>query len=74
MSEEKAIILLFRSAIGMGSFVEEFLNLHEQIATTVEPVKSNAAIEISKDNMEVYTDYVLRQVCIDPMENSWRNT
>ena len=47
LSEEKEIISLFRSAMGMDSFVEEFLNLQEQI-TTVQPIHSNPVHEKSR--------------------------
>ena len=43
IAEEKTIISLFRSAMNMDSFVEEFLNLQEQNATAVQPVLRIAA-------------------------------
>ena len=48
LSEEKAIIFLFRSGMGMDSFVEEFLNLQEQITTKVQPIQRNPAFEGTK--------------------------
>ena len=39
MSEEKQIISLFRSAMSMDNFVEEFINMQEQISTTVQPIQ-----------------------------------
>ena len=51
------------------SFVEEFLNLQEQNATAVQLVIRNAtATEQSRDNMEVTTDLVLRELHVDPVE------
>ena len=41
VSEEKEIISLFRIAMSVDSFVEEFLNLQEKIATTDQPVINN---------------------------------
>ena len=53
ISEENAIISLFRSVMGMDSFVEEFLSLQEQIPQTVQPIHRTPANEESKNNMEI---------------------
>ena len=68
ISEEKAIISLFRTAMNMDSFVEEFVNLQEQNATAVQPVIRNEPATEQKDNMEVTTDLVLRDLYVDPVE------
>ena len=59
---------LFRSAMGMYSYVEEFLNLQEQIPTTVKPGIRNPANEEMKDNMETNKELFLRNLHINPME------
>jgi len=68
IQEEKAIISLFRTAMNNDSFVEEFVNLQEQNATTVQPVIRNETITEQKDNMEVTTDLMLRELYVDPVE------
>ena len=68
ISEEKAIISLFRTAMNMDSFVEEFMNLQEQNATAVQPVIRNEPTTEQRDNMEVTTDLVLRDLYVDPVE------
>ena len=62
ISEEKAIISLFRTAMNMDSFVEEFMNLQEQNATAVQPVIRNEPTTEQKDNMEVTTDLELQNL------------
>ena len=54
--EEKAIISLFRTAMNMDSFVEEFVNLQEQNATAVQPIIRNETTTEQRDNVEVTTD------------------
>ena len=73
LSEEKEIISLFRSAMGMDSWVEEFLSLQEQIETTVQPTNINPVLEETKDNMEINEEKNLRELYIDSVENSWMN-
>ena len=68
LSEEKEIISLFRSAMGMDSWVEEFLNLQEQVNTTIQPVNRNSVQEESKDNMDINEEITLRDLYIDPVE------
>ena len=55
ISEEKAIISLFRTAMNMDSFVEEFMNLQEQNATAAQPVIGNKPTTEQRDNMGVTT-------------------
>ena len=59
ISEEKTIVSLFRTAMNMDSFVEEFVNLQEQNATAVQPVIRNDTTTEQRDNMEVTTDLEL---------------
>ena len=54
--------------MGMGSFVEEFLNLQEQITTTVQPVVSHPVPEVSRENMETSDQIPLIEFFIDPVE------
>ena len=54
--------------MGSDSFVEEFLNVQEQIPTTVQPVHRNPVNEEMKDNMEISEELSLRDLHIDPME------
>ena len=68
ISEEKTIISLFRTAMNMDSFVEEFMNLQEQNATSVQPIVRNETTAEQKDNMEVTTDLALRDLYVDPAE------
>ena len=51
---------------GMNSFVEECLNLQEQIPTTVQPVQRNPANEKMKDNMEINKELCLINLHIHP--------
>jgi hypothetical protein len=50
----------------MNSFVEECLNLQEQIPTTVQPVQRNPANEKMKDNMEINKELCLINLHIHP--------
>ena len=67
ISEEKAIVSLFRTAMNMDSFVEEFVNLQEQNATAVQPIIRNETTTEQRDNMEVTTDLALRDLYVDPV-------
>ena len=53
LSAEKATISLFRSAIGMDCFVEEFFNRQEQITKTVQPIYRYPAFKETKDTPSV---------------------
>ena len=68
LSEEKEIISLFKSAMSMDSWVEEFLTLQEQIDTTVQPLNRNPVLEEVKNNMEINEEINLRELYIDPVE------
>ena len=68
IQEEKFIISLFRTAMDNDSYVEEFIALQEQNATTVQPVITNEPRTEEIDNMEVTTDVSLRELYVDPVE------
>ena len=68
ISEEKAIVSLFRTAMNMDSFVEEFVNLQEQNITAVQPAIRNQPATEQKEDMEISTDLVLRELYVDPVE------
>ena len=68
LSEEKELISLFRSAMGMDSWVEEFVNLQDQANRTIQPIHRNPMQEESKDVMEITEDFPLKELYIDPME------
>ena len=54
--------------MGMDSWVEEFLNLQEQVNTTIQPVNRNPVQEENKDNMDINEEITLRDLYIDPVE------
>ena len=68
ISEEKTIISLFRTAMNMDSFVEEYVNLQEQSITAVQPAIRNQPATEQKEDMEISTDLVLRELYVDPVE------
>ena len=66
MSKEKTLISLFRSAMGMDSFVEELLRIEEQA-----PQRNNATSRIpanNEDQMEIQEAKNLRELYIDAMD------
>ena len=65
ISEEKTLIALFRSAMGMDSFVEELLQIEERA-----PQRNNATSRIpanNEDQMEIQEAKNLRELYIDPL-------
>ena len=68
ISEEKTIISLFRTAMNMDSFVEEYVNVQEQSITAVQPIVRNQPAMEQKEDMEISTDLVLRDLYVDPVE------
>ena len=68
ISEEKAIVSLFRTAMNMDSYVEEYVNLQEQNIPAVQPIVRNQPTTEQKEDMEITTDLVLRDLFVDPVE------
>ena len=71
MSEEKTLISLFRSAMGMDSFVEELIRLEEQAPQRTNVARNDETRRIpatNEDQMEIQEARNLRELYVDPME------